>query len=334
MKLSEVGEFGFISRIREKSPGSQSVLLGIGDDAAATIMTPGMVLLSTADMLAEGIHFDLAWSDPACLGRKSLAVNLSDIAAMGGIPRYALLSVAIPPQLSLEFMESFINGFLEQAGNFGVSLIGGDTSSSKDGLVISVTLLGEQYPEKIARRSGAAVGDIICVSGTLGDSALGLKLLKTGCLSGEALRRHLDPVPRVELGRALAERGIATAMIDVSDGLSADLGHILESSAKGARVRSDAIPLSASFTSSVQKSSQDYYRLPLSGGEDYELLFTLHPSKLKDAEDAAATAGTPIAVIGEINGDSGLFIAKSDGSSYDMKSSGYDHFSPNAKESF
>lgn len=334
MRLSEVGEFGFISRIREKSLVSPSVLLGIGDDAAATIMTSGMILLSTADMLAEGIHFDLAWSDPASLGRKSLAVNLSDIAAMGGIPRYALLSVAIPPSLSLEFMESFINGFLEQAGDFGVSLIGGDTSSSKNGLVINVTLLGEQYPEKIARRSGAAVGDLICISGTLGDSALGLQLLKAGCLSGEAVRRHLDPVPRVALGRALAERDIPSAMIDVSDGLCADLGHILESSSKGARVRSDAIPLSGSFTSSVAKSSPDYYRLPLSGGEDYELLFTLHPSKLEYAQDAAAAAGTPVTVIGEISKEAGLFIAKSDGSSYDMISSGYDHFSRNAKESF
>ena len=334
MKLSAVGEFGFISRIRKKSLNSPNVLLGIGDDAAATIMTPGMVLLSTADMLAEGVHFDLAWSDPTCLGRKSLAVNLSDIAAMGGIPRYALLSIAIPPQLSLEFMESFINGFLEQAGKFGVSLIGGDTSSSKERLVISVTLLGEQYPERIVRRSGAVVGDIICMSGTPGDSALGLDQLKSGCRSGEAVKRHLDPVPRVELGRALAERGIPTAMIDISDGLAADLGHILESSSKGARVCIDAVPLSGSFTGSVPKSSPDFYRLPFAGGEDYELLFTLHPSKLKDAEDAAATAGTPVTVIGEITGETGLFIANSDGSRYDIMFSGYDHFSRKVKESF
>lgn len=326
MKLSDVGEFGFISGIRDKSLNSPSVLLGIGDDAAATTMTPGMALISTADMLAEGIHFDLAWSDPVCLGRKSLAVNLSDIAAMGGIPRYALLSIAIPPQLSLEFMESFIEGFLDQAGNFGVSLIGGDTSSSKDRLVISVTLLGEQYPESITKRSGAVVGDIICISGTPGDSALGLNQLRSGCRSGEAVRRHLDPVPRVELGRALAERGIPTAMIDISDGLAADLGHILESSSKGAKVRIDAIPLSDSFTSAVPKSSPDYYRLPIAGGEDYELLFTLHPSKLKDAEDAAATTGTPVSVIGEITGESGLFIVNSDGSRYDILSAGYDHF--------
>lgn len=326
MRLSEIGEFGLIGRIKEQSLNSAGVLLGIGDDAAATIMTPGMALLSTSDMLAEGVHFELAWSDPASLGRKSLAVNLSDIAAMGGIPRYALLSLAIPADLPVEFMENFIKGFLEQAGNFGVSLVGGDISSSKNGLVISVTLLGEQHPEMIIRRSGAVEGDIICMSGTLGDSSLGLDLLKSGCSSGEAVRRHLDPVPRVELGRALAKKGIPTAMIDISDGLSADLGHILESSSKGARIYFDTIPLSDNFKHCVDKNSPDYYRLPLCGGEDYELLFTLHPSKLQMAKDAATTAETYITAIGKITKETGIFIAKSDGSRYDIASSGYDHF--------
>jgi len=329
LKLSAVGEFGFIGRVKEKSRGSLPVLLGIGDDAAATVMTPGMILLSTADMLAEGVHFDLDWSDPVRLGRKSLAVNLSDIAAMGGIPRYALLSLAIPPELPLEFMESFVNGFLEQAGKFGVALIGGDTSASKAGLVISVTLLGEQYPELITRRSGACAGDIICISGTPGDSALGLSHLKSGNVSGHAVKRHLDPAPRVELGRALAERGVPSAMIDVSDGLAADLGHILAASSKGARVSIDAIPRSDAFKQSVDRSSPDYARLPLCGGEDYELLFTLLPSKLKEAEDAAAVAGTTVSVIGEITRETGLLLVSSDGSSYDAATSGYDHFSRN-----
>lgn len=326
MKLSEIGEFGFIYSVQEKCRNNPGVLLGIGDDAAATSLTPGMILLSTADLLAEGIHFDLAWSDPTNLGRKSLAVNLSDIAAMGGAPRYALLSLAIPPKLSFEFMESFVSGFLEQADKFGVSLIGGDTSSAKDALVISVTLLGEQYPEKIVKRNGAAEGDIICISGTLGDSALGLKLLKDGSRSGEAVQRHLNPVPRVGLGKALAERAIPTAMIDISDGLSADLGHILKASAKGAKVYLDSIPLSGNFKQSVSKNSPDYYRLPLSGGEDYELLFTLHPSKLREAKEVAAATGAVIAVIGEITGTGDLFLALGDGSSYDVVSQGYDHF--------
>ena len=326
MKLSAIGEFGFINEIKKKIPTSPGVILGIGDDAALTALTPGMMLLSTSDMLVQEVHFDLAWTDSASLGRKSLAVNLSDIAAMGGIPRYALLSLAIPADLPLEFMESFMNGFLAQAHRYGVALIGGDTSASKAGLVINVTLLGEQYPDRVARRSGACSGDILCVSGTLGDSALGLDLLKTGCRAGDPVKRHIDPVPRVELGKLLAERGIPTAMIDISDGLLADLGHILAASSKGAKICMDDLPLSDSFKECVSRKAQNYYRLPLSGGEDYELLFTLPPALRKDAESAALIARTSVTVIGEITAETGLLLAFADGSSYETEVHGYDHF--------
>jgi len=329
LNLASIGEFGFINRIKNKIPGNPGVILGIGDDAAVTTMTPGMMLLTTTDMLAQGVHFDLAWHDPASLGRKSLAVNLSDIAAMGGIPRYALLSLAIPAEFELEFIESFMCGFLEQADRFGVALIGGDTSASKSGFVISVTLLGEQYPDKIVKRSGARHGDLICVSGTPGDSALGLDLLKAGSCSGNAVKRHLDPVPRVALGSILAEKRIPSAMIDISDGLYADLGHILEASSVGAKVCIDELPLSADFRNCVASNSPGYYRLPLAGGEDYELLFTLHPAKIKAAEEAATVTGTSIAIIGEITAGTGLLLAKADGSSYDVKMHGYDHFAGN-----
>lgn len=326
MNLAAVGEFGFIDRIKVKARNSPGVLLGIGDDAAVTAPTPGTVLLTTADLLAERVHFDLTWSEPAALGRKSLAVNLSDIASMGGTPRYALLSLAVPRLLSLEFMDSFMAGFLEMAERYGVSLIGGDTSASEAGFVISVTLMGEQAPDRVVTRSGACCGDLVCVSGTLGGSALGLELLQSGCRSGEAVERHLDPVPRVELGKALAERRIPTAMIDVSDGLCADLGHILAASAKGAKICIDDLPLSDCFRRSVDKNAHNYYRLPLSGGEDYELLFTLHPSQLKGAEEAAAMSGTTVSVIGEITAESGLFLAHADGSRYDAAVACYDHF--------
>lgn len=326
MRLSSIGEFGFINEIKKMIPASPGVLLGIGDDAALTAMTPEMMLLSTTDMLVQDIHFDLAWTDPVSLGRKSLAVNLSDIAAMGGIPRYALLSLAIPASLPLEFMESFMSGFLAQAQRYGVSLIGGDTCATKAGLVINVTLLGEQHPDRIATRSGACSGDIICISGTLGDSALGLDLLKKGSSSGNAVKRHLDPVPRVELGRLLAERGIASAMIDISDGLLADLGHILAASAKGARICLDNLPLSDCFNECVARTSKNYLRFPLSGGEDYELLFTLPPAKLKAAESAALAGDTAVTIIGEITAETGLLLALADGSSHETEFYGYDHF--------
>ena len=331
MKLAAVGEFGFINRIKGKVPGNPAVLLGIGDDAAAVNLTAGMVLLATADLLAQGVHFDLAWHDPGTLGRKSLAVNLSDIAAMGGIPRFALLSLAIPADFSLEVIERFMGGFLEQADRFGVALIGGDTSASQSGFVINVTLLGEQYPDRITKRSGACFGDLVCVSGTVGDSALGLHSLKAGCLSGESVQRHLDPLPRVELGRILAETRVPSAMIDVSDGLHADLGHILAASSAGARICLDALPLSDNFRKSVARQSANYYKLPLAGGEDYELLFTLPPAKLKDAENAAALAGVPVTVIGEITAEPGLHLAFVDGSSYEAEFYGYDHFAGKLK---
>ncbi len=326
MRLSALGEFGFIRKIAAKAGTDPSLLLGIGDDAAAAGISPGMILLSTADMLAEGVHFDLAWSDAYSLGKKSLAVNLSDIAAMGGLPRYALLSLAIPPELPLEFMESFVSGFLDQAAKYGVSLIGGDTSSSKGGLVISVTLLGEQLPEKIVRRSGARAEELVCVSGTLGDAALGLKRLQAGQRLGEAIRSHLDPVPRVELGKALAGAGIASAMIDISDGFAADLGHILAASGKGGRINIDLLPRSVEFRDSVAKDSADYNALPLSGGEDYELLFTLPGAMYATARTLAVAAGTTVTAVGRITADRGLFLADSAGNCYETVSCGYDHF--------
>ena len=326
MKLSALGEFGFIRGIAAKAGTDPTLLLGIGDDAAAAALSPGMILLSTADLLAEGVHFNLDWSDAYLLGKKSLSVNLSDIAAMGGIPRYALLSLAIPAAMPLEFMESFISGFLDQADKYGVTLIGGDTSASKGGLVISVTLLGEQFPEKIVRRSGAGTGELICVSGTLGGAALGLQQLLAGLREGEAVRCQLDPVPKVELGRALAAAGIASAMIDISDGFAADLGHILAASAKGARVNIDLLPLSDEFRESVPHGCPDYRALPLSGGEDYELLFTLPGSLLATAQSLAAAVGTTVTEVGGITAAHGLFLADSAGNCYETVSSGYDHF--------
>jgi len=176
--FATLGEFGFISRIAAGVTADESVITGIGDDASVTALSPGMQLLTSTDMLLEGVHFRRSWHDPFSLGRKSLAVSISDIAAMGGSPRWALLSLAIPADLKLEFIDDFMRGFLAMAAEYGVALIGGDTCSSRSGLTISVTIMGEQYPEKIVRRSGAQPDDDIWVTGTLGDAALGLKLVE------------------------------------------------------------------------------------------------------------------------------------------------------------
>lgn len=326
MKLAELGEFGFIGTIAARAAGSPGVTIGIGDDAAATLPTPGMSLLTTADLLAEGVHFNRDWSDPHTLGRKSLAVNLSDIAAMGGIPRYALLSLAVPEDLPLEFLDSFMTGFLDRARQFDVALIGGDTSASRGGLFVNVTLMGEQYPERIVTRGGAQVGDLICVSGTLGDSALGLEALRRGERLPGALARHLDPEPRVELGLALAAAAIPTAMIDVSDGLIADLGHLLRLSGCGGRVEIAALPRSTEYREACGRFGKDPYALCLGGGEDYELLFTLPAPMLDEARKLGDATGAPVTVIGGIVTEPGLYLAAPQGGEYNAPIKGYDHF--------
>lgn len=326
MKLQEVGEFGLIGRIAEKVTRKTGVRIGIGDDAAATEPTAGMLALTTSDMLVEGVHFDLSLCDPVTLGRKSLAVNLSDIAAMGGRPRYFLLSLAIPKTLPVEFLDAFIKGLLEQAEHFQVALIGGDTCSSQGGLTISITVMGEQSPERVVRRNGAQPGDQICVTGTLGDSALGFELLKKGENAGPAVERHLDPLPRVLEGMALAEAGIPSAMIDISDGLLADLTHILDQSGVGARVELDKIPLSGYFREKCPLIARDPYTLSLAGGEDYELLFTTSPHKLESARVILAKSGASLSVIGEITGAGRLQVISADGSEYQALATGYNHF--------
>lgn len=326
MRLREIGEFGLIGRIASRAVAGPAVRIGIGDDAAATEPSPGRWLLTTSDMLVEGVHFDLAYTDPLRLGRKSLAVNLSDIAAMGGEPRDFLLSLAIPPGLAVEFLDLFTEGMLALAAEHGVALVGGDTCRSVAGLVISVTLHGEQRPERTVRRSGARPGDRIFVTGTLGDSALGLELLRRGEREGWAVERHLDPSPRVAVGLALAGSGLATAMIDVSDGLVADLGHILELSGVGARVEANLLPLSPHFRQGACLVSADPLALALSGGEDYELLFTVPAGREGEVASCLTRTGVPATVIGVIAEGSGVTVAGPDGRELHPLREGYNHF--------
>lgn len=327
MKLGELGEFGLIERIAGKSPRKSGVIIGIGDDAAAVESAAGLITLITTDMLVEGVHFDLDYSDPFSLGSKSLSVNLSDIAAMGGVPRYFLLSMAIPVDMPVEFIDAFVEGMLARGNEFGVSLIGGDTSSSCKGLIISVTLVGEQSPELVVSRAGALPGDLICVTGTLGDSALGLSLLKVGVRDGGAVRSHLDPFPRVREGIRLAGEKLPSAMIDISDGLLADLGHILDLSGAGASLFPERLPLSEEYLARQGLVGGDIYSLPLSGGEDYELLFTTPPDKITAVQSAMMEVGTRCTVIGEITAVPGITLLTATGTEYSPEHHGYNHFS-------
>ena len=325
--LANIGEFGLISRIAAGVFTHESVITGIGDDAAVTTVSNGMQLLTSTDMLLEDVHFKRGWHDPYCLGRKSLAVSISDMAAMGGSPRWALLSLAIPSDLPLDFIDDFMRGFLAMASEQQVVLIGGDTCSSRSTLVISVTIMGEQRPDRIVLRSGAMPEDDIWVTGTLGDAALGLKLLESGeKVLDELLTRLLDPAPRVSVALFLAEAGLATAMIDISDGLLADYGHIAEQSGVGGSIHIDNLPLSTSFKKYTAVLPEIPYQLVLSGGEDYELCFTAHSTNRENIVDCAKKCGIEVTRVGIVTSYSGVAAVHRDGSPYVVQAAGFNHF--------
>lgn len=317
------GEFGLIAR--HFAWPAPSADLGIGDDAALLRVGPGMQLAVSTDLLVEGTHF-LAGTDPARLGHKVLAVNLSDMAAMGATPRWATLALALPA-VDDAWLAAFAGGLRALAGAHGTELVGGDTTRGP--LSICVTIFGEVPAGQALRRDGAREGDEVWVSGTLGDAAIGLALL-TGApapaLAGAHARHCIErleaPRPRVALGIAL--RGVATAALDVSDGFAADLGHILERSGVGARVEVDRLPLSAALApfaadAAVQAAS-------LGGGDDYELCFTAPVAAAPAVERAAAAAGVPVARVGRIVSGSGLSIVDAAGRDVSAPRAGYDHF--------
>ena len=280
MKLCSLRERELISAIRKEfSVKRGDLALGIGDDAAI-IKSGSKKLLLTTDLLIEDVHFIASLHPPFFLGRKALNVNLSDIAAMGGRPKFALLGLGLRDGMEREYVREFFRGFKAAARESRTELIGGDISASGK-MCISVTVIGEG--ERPIRRSGSKPGDLIFVSGTLGDAAAGLKLLKKGHKLRRnkkvdvLLRAFLDPVPQVALGLALSSYGGATAMIDMSDGLSVDLLHLCEESRVGADVYLERLPLSSEICSLEKKP----WNFALHGGEDYRLLFTAEPGNLK-----------------------------------------------------
>ena len=295
------GEFELIGWIKEQFEVPEGIL-GIGDDCAVLPQTDGMETLVTTDMLVDGIHFLMEDIDPYSLGWKSAAVNLSDIAGMGGKPVGTFLSTALPKSVPDGFTEEFIRGYKDISDRFNCPLLGGDTTASKDRLCISVTVLGSCGAGQSLKRSGARPGDLVCVTGTLGDSAAGLKLVlerqSDSCRSHEApdtektlVDRHYLPMPRIADGLKLAATTGVNACMDISDGIGSDLRHILEASGVTARVDVRSLPLSAELRDLCARRGWDPAELALNGGEDYELLFTCRP-------------GTPVSiphtVIGEI----------------------------------
>lgn len=344
--LAALGEFGLIGRIRERirqrSPGT---VLGIGDDAAILSVEPGLELLATTDMLLEGIHFKREWGSFHELGRKTLSVNVSDIAAMGGRPLHALLGVGIPAAgITLAEVEALLEGLEAEAARWGVTLAGGDTCGSQSGLVLSVTLLGTIPAGRAIRRSGARAGDALWVTGSLGGSAAGLLALEMGFRPGEAwpahvlrpdwlgpaeedairaaVGAHLTPIPRLTAGQALV--GCATAMIDLSDGLASDVGHLCQESHVAAQVLASQVPMHPGAAVMARWTGREVLDLALRGGEDYELLFASGPDPR--AVLASCAPGLAVTRIGEVRAGPPIAILTGAGGRTDVLAEGFDHF--------
>jgi thiamine-monophosphate kinase len=288
MAMSRRGEFGFIDFIRSHFPDHDGTI-GIGDDCAVMPTGEGELLFST-DLLMEGVHFLRNESSPEDVGWKAAAVNLSDIAAMGGTPVATFLSIALPKDAQGEWAERFIEGYTDISRQYDVPLLGGDTTSSLRDIAVNVGVLGRCPSGRRLMRNGAKVGETIYVTGPLGDSAGGLQAILKGIERTEDVTRlicrHKRPIPRIEAGRLLMESGKAGAMMDISDGIGSDLRHIMKASGVGAVIDLERLPLSPELLSVCKEQGWDIYEMATSGGEDFELMFTA-PAGLENELDIA-----------------------------------------------
>lgn len=329
-------ERGLINRIRACCAGKEedaSVLKGIGDDCAVFRLHKEKLGLMTTDTLVETVHFDLSWHPPELLGRKAASVNLSDIAAMGGAPRFCLLSVALPDTIKTAWIDLFFDGFLDALQEHNVILVGGDTVKSAQGVVLSVTVYGEVRDDRILYRAGAKPDDLVWVSGSLGEAAAGLALCRKhvpvlpGSLYQQAVKAHLDPKPQVELGMVLSASGLVHAMMDISDGLATDLAHMCTESGVGAEIIANDLPISKPVLDAADRLQQSPRDWALKGGEDYQLLFT---SSQEDSEALRKIVhektGQDIFCVGRIVSGSGVTLLE-EGERREIGYQGYDHFS-------
>ncbi|MBB3227490.1 thiamine-monophosphate kinase [Luteibacter sp. Sphag1AF] len=314
-------EFDLIGRIRQRTDTPRDdVITGIGDDAAVVAVPAGRQLAVAIDTLVEGIHFPVGTS-PADIGWKALAVNLSDLAAMGATPAWALLALSVPAG-DAAFFDGLADGFAQLAASYRLSLIGGDTTRGP--LTVSVAVHGFVAPGEALLRSGARVGDVVMVTGTLGDAAAGLRCLDEPDITPYAalIERLNRPVPRVSAGQAL--RGIATACIDVSDGLLADLAHICTASGVGADIDAPMLPRSSALLSHFDEAVT--LEFALSGGDDYELCFTVPADQAAEVSADLATLGCGATRIGRIVEGQGVRVLNADGQVLQPSRDGWDHF--------
>ncbi len=335
MRLSDIGgEFGLIGRLRSTYAGASGdgLAVALGDDAAVLDIPEGRQVIVTTDLLMEDVHFRREWSDPYSIGWKAAAVNLSDIAAMGADPTFTFVSLALTPEDTVESLERLYDGLSDCLNRYGARLAGGDTNATPNGLAINVTQLGTVPSGTGLTRSGAKPGDILLVTGTLGDSAAGLALLTAlGPVKAEKISRdlvtvHRRPQPRVVAARAARETGFVHAAMDISDGLAGDVPKLCAASGIGARIQAGELPVSSALTAAAEHLDKPAWEFALAGGEDFELLLAVAPGHVDAVRAAVAATGTPLTPIGEVL-RSGLHFVAPDGSG-DVPAAGlgWDHF--------
>jgi len=342
--LGEIGEKALLRHLQGRIPTAPGVVVGFGDDAAVVETSP--FTLVTTDSLVEGVHFHRDAAPPRLLGRKALTVNLSDVAAMGGIARYATVSLCLPPDLTLGWVDSLYDGLLERAAESGVAIVGGNLTRARDSIVVDVTLLGDSG--RLLLRSGARPGDRVVVTGRLGAAAQGVRLLSEGARLDEdaellvtgvwtessapavlaCLRAQLDPRPPFALARSIAERGLARAGMDLSDGLSLDLVEICSRSGVGAVIEASAVPVDPRAAGLERARGGDPLSLALHGGEDYQLLLAVGAEELGELGELARVWDVEVAAVGEFVEGEPVVRLRDAAGERPLVPGGHDHFRP------
>ncbi|HSV95300.1 MAG TPA: thiamine-phosphate kinase [Spirochaetota bacterium] len=318
MKISEIGgEFALIKRLMPEVESDPAIIRGIGDDCAVLAYTADKYLVVTTDMMVENSHFSPQWFTPFQVGKKLVEVNVSDVVAMGGVPRFAFISVALTKDTEVEYMDELYRGIHSAGGKHGVYLIGGDTTHGSQ-IVLNLTIIGEVEKNLLCLRSEAKAGDLICVTGTLGGNQAGLELLLAG-KPGHTIE-FLEPECRLASEGCVIAR-YANAMIDVSDGLGSEVRHICEESGVGARIDCEKIPLSSEVVEAAKAVGGDPYDFAMYGGEDFELVFTVPPGKLSRLKEEFSDISVVGAVLPK---EEGIFLIKNN-ERMDI-GRGYDHF--------
>ena len=347
--ISSIGEFGLIDRIRRIADVRvddpvlhENLILGIADDAAVFRPTPGKVELLTTDAFVEGVHFDLTFTSFKHLGWKVMAANFSDIAAMGGVPRYATIALSLPQKISVEMLDEFYRGVRSACEKYSCLPVGGDTTASIGNMTIAVSVVGEANETQLRYRSGARTGEYICVTGHLGASLAGLKVLQrekgrfgqfrdpenfTPNLEryAQAIERHLLPRPRLDISGILTDRVSIGAMIDISDGLASEVRHICAESKVGAVIYEHSVPVASITQHIASEFNERPTEYALFGGEEYELVFTISDAEFEKLDKLTNDA----TVIGRVTmQEQGIELVRENGEHEPLRSGGWDHFHP------